>query len=89
MIGDKAFNHYAKEDALASIDITLAPLRKKNAKRPIPGWETYLRSLYRKHVETVGSDIAWRFPTSIHAVTAVGFERKILLFVLAYSIDCV
>lgn len=88
IIGDKAFNHYGIEDDLASVGIQLAPLRKKNSKRPIPPWETYLRSTERKYIETVGSEITRRFPKSIHAVTPVGFELKVLLFVLAYSIDC-
>lgn len=88
IIGDKAFNHYQIEDDLAGVAIQLAPLRKKNSKRAISGCETYLRSIDRKYVETVGSLITRRFPKSIHAVTAAGFELKILLFVLAYSIDC-
>lgn len=88
IIGDKAFNHYEIEDDLASVGIQLAPLRKKNSKRSVPGWETYLRSTYRKCVETVGSEITRRFPKSIHSVTGTGFELKVLLFVLAYSIDC-
>ena len=88
ILADKAFNHYQIEDDLASVDIELAPLRKKNTTRPVPGWETYLRSTYRKCVETVGSEITRRFPKSIHAVTGSGFELKVILFVLAYSIDC-
>jgi hypothetical protein len=31
--------------------------------------------------------ITQRFPKSIHAVTAAGFELKVVLFVLAFSID--
>ncbi len=88
ILGDKAFNHYRIEDELAQLGITLAPLRKKNSKRAIPLWETYLRSTARKYIETVGSSIIRRFPKSIHAVTAAGFELKIVLFLLAYSIDC-
>lgn len=88
VIGDKAFNHYGIEDDLASVGIQLAPLRKKNSKRPIPGWEAYLRSIDRKYIETVGNEISRRFPKSIHAVTPAGFELKILLFVLSYSIGC-
>jgi Transposase DDE domain len=88
IIGDKAFNVYAIEDDLASIDIELAPLRKKNSKREIPPWETYLRELHRKYIETAGSMITQRFPKTIHAVTAAGFELKIVLFLLAYSFDC-
>jgi hypothetical protein len=76
------------KNELAEIDIHLKPLRKRNSKRPIPGWETYLRSLYHKYVETAGSAMTRRFPKSIHAVTPEGFELKIILFVLAYSIDC-
>lgn len=88
ILGDKAFNVYAIEDALQAANVTLSPLRKKNSKRAIPPWETYLRSLARKYIETAGSQITRRFPKSIHAVTAAGFELKLVLFLLAYSIDC-
>ncbi len=88
IMGDKAFNVYAIEDDLASIGIELCPLRKKNSKRAIPPWETYLRELYRKYIETTGSVIMQRFPKTIHAVTAAGFELKLVLFLLAYSFDC-
>ncbi len=89
VLGDKAFNHYGIEDDLASVGIMLAPLRKKNSKRAIPPWDTFVRSLARKYIETVGSCITRRFPKTIHAVTAAGFELKVVLFLLAYSIDCV
>ena len=88
IIGDKAFNVYDSEDDLASIGIELAPLRKTNSKRAIPPWETYLRELQRKYIETAGSMITQRFPKTIHAVTAAGFELKVVLFLLAYSFDC-
>ena len=88
ILGDKAFNVYGIEDDLASIGIKLCPLRKKKSKCAIPPWETYLRELQRKYIETVGSLITQRFPKRIHAVTAAGFELKIVLFLLAYSFDC-
>ena len=88
IIGDKAFTVYEIEDDLATIGIELCPLRKKNSTRAIPPWETYLRELYRKYIETAGSMITHRFPKTIHAVTAAGFELKIVLFLLAYSVDC-
>jgi hypothetical protein len=88
ILGDKAYNVYEIEDDLASIGIDLAPLRKKNSKRAIPGYETYLRQLYRKYIETAGSLITRRFPKTIHAVTGAGFELKLVLFLLAYSFDC-
>ncbi len=87
-MGDKACNVYAIEDDLAAVDIALCPLRKKNSKRAMPPWETYLRELQRKYIETSGSLLLQRFPKSIHAVTATGFELKVVLFLLAYSIDC-
>lgn len=88
IVGDKAFNHYGIEDDLAAVGLTLAPLRKKNSKRAIPPWTTYWRQYVRKYVETVGSLLTQRFPKTIQAVTATGFELKMVLFVLAYSIDC-
>ncbi len=88
ILGDKAFNHYGIEDDLAAVGLTRAPLRKKNSKRAIPPWATYWRQHIRHSIETVGSTLTQRFPKTIQAVTAAGFELKIVLFVLAYSIDC-
>lgn len=88
ILGDKAFNVYEIEDDLASIGIAFAPLRKKNSKRAIPPYETYLRELHRKYIETAGSLITKRFPKTIQAVTPAGFELKLVLFLLAYSFDC-
>ena len=88
ILGDKAFNVYAIEDDLASIGIELCPLRKKNSTRAISSAETYLRELHRKYIETAGSLITKRFPKTIHAVTPEGFELKLVLFLLAYSFDC-
>jgi hypothetical protein len=43
---------------------------------------------YRKRIETVGSLLERMLPKTIHAVTAEGFELKVFLLVLAYSINC-
>lgn len=86
---DRGYNDYGFEDNLQAIDgIDLQPMRKKNSKRPDPPWARYLQHHYRKRVETTGSSITRRFPKSIHAVTAVGFKFKVVLFVLAFSIHC-
>jgi hypothetical protein len=86
---DRGYNDYRFEDDMRDTDaITFLPMRKKNSKRPLPPWTRYLQHHYRKMVETAGSLITQRFPKSIHAVTAVGFELKVVLFVLAFSIDC-
>ena len=83
---DKAYNDYRVEDELADLGIYLLPLRKKNSKRPHPPWLTAWISMHRKVVETAGSLIQRAMPKSIHAVTAAGFEMKVVLFVLGLSL---
>jgi hypothetical protein len=39
-------------------------------------------------IETAGSLIEQMLPKSIHAVTPQGFELKVALFVVAYSLSC-
>jgi hypothetical protein len=85
---DKAYNDYVLEDVLQlASEIQLLPLRKKNSKRPLPPWVTFLQAYARKRIETMGSVLEGFFPKTIHAVTAKGFELKVFLFVLAYSIN--
>ncbi|CUS02450.2 transposase [Candidatus Promineifilum breve] len=86
---DKAYNDYRIEDELTQVGIHLLPLRKKNSKRPHPAWLTTLISAKRKVVETAGSLIQRCMPKSIHAVTAAGFEMKVVLFVLGLSLHYV
>ena len=86
---DKAYNDYAMEDVLLEAShIRLYPIRKKNSTRPLPPYIAYVQHYYRKRIETVGSLIERMLPKTIHAVTAAGFELKVFLFVLAYSINC-
>lgn len=81
---------YTTEDLLTEAqDIVLRPMRKKNSTRPVTPWIEYLQFHGRKMVETAGSLITQRFPKSIHAVTPQGFELKVFLFVLAYTLNCV
>ena len=86
---DKAYNDYEIEDLLKELDhISLLPMRKKNSKRALPPYVCFVQSYYRKRVETAGSLIEQLLPKSIHAVTSQGFELKVALFVIAYSLDC-
>jgi hypothetical protein len=87
VVGDKAYNNYAVEDALAVAGVHLRPFRKKNSKRPVPPWVYYLQFHYRKMIETTGSLISNLLPKKIHATSASGFELKIILFVLACSFN--
>lgn len=84
--GDRAYNNYCLEDIFEEAQVRLLPLRKSNSKRPIKPWVHYLLSSYRKVIETAGSMIERLLPKSIHAVTARGFELKVALFVLSFSI---
>lgn len=88
IFADKAYTHYLVEDILDEADLQLAPDRKKNSKRPMPPWLQFFLRHYRNQVETAGSLIERLLPKSIHAVTAKGFELKVILFVLASSINC-
>jgi hypothetical protein len=86
---DKAYNDYEIEDLLKAIDqIQLLPMRKKNSKRALPPYVSFVQSYYRKRVETAGSLIEQLLPKSIHAVTPQGFELKVALFVIAASLNC-
>ena len=88
VFADKAYTKYLVEDLLAEVGIQLAPDRKKNSKRPLRPWVRFFLRHYRNQVETAGSLIERLLPKSIHAVTAKGFELKVILFTLASSINC-
>ena len=81
-----SYCNYGIEDTLQEAGISLKPVRKKNAKRQYPPCEVYLQQKTRKRVEVSISLIEQLFPKSIHAVSASGFELKVLLFVIATSI---
>jgi hypothetical protein len=68
--------------------IQLLPIRKKNSKRALPPSVSFVQHSHRKRGETAGSLIAQLLPKSIHAVTSQGFELKVALFVVAYSLNC-
>ena len=59
---------------------------KQNSKRQYPPWEVYLQQTSRKRVEVTIRLIEQLLPKSIHAVSARGFDLKVLLFVIATSI---
>lgn len=89
IIADKAYNVYWFEDLLSDAGLRLLPIRKKNSKRPHQPWERGLQWLCRQNIETAGSLIDRQLPKSIHATSAKGFELKIVLFVLSFSLSYV
>jgi hypothetical protein len=88
VFADKADNNYEIEDILKDVSLHLQPIRKVNSKRPYPPERTYIAQYYRKRVETAFSSIERLLPHSIHATTDIGFELKVVLFVLASTINC-
>jgi hypothetical protein len=63
-------------------------MRKKHSKRTLPPYVSFVQHDYRQMIETAGSLLEQMFPKSIHAVTPQGFELKVVLFVVAYSLNC-
>jgi hypothetical protein len=81
---DADFESTAQRDG----KIEFQPMRRTNMKHQFPPWIRYLQHHFRKRIETMGSLIERLLPKSIHAVTPRGFELKVVLFVLAVSINC-
>ena len=53
---DKAYNDYALKDLLKEVDhIQLIPMRKKNSKRALPSYISFVQSYHRKRVEQLGA----------------------------------
>ena len=86
---DRASKDYEIEELLKEVEhIQLVPMRKKNSKRALPPEVSFVQHYYRKMIETAGSLIEQMLPKSIQAVTSQGFELKVALFVVAYSLSC-
>ncbi len=85
---DKQYNDYHYEDLLKeAASIRMRPLRKKNSKRPFAPFVEYIQQRMRKRIETSFSRMAALLSKKIHAVTAEGFELKVVCFVLAFAIQ--
>lgn len=79
---DKGYTDYAFEDYLdLQKNINFAAIRKKNSRRKSRG----VCKKTRKIIETAFSLITMNFPKKIHAVTAQGFELKVVMFIFAYA----
>lgn len=79
---DRAYTDYAFEDYLdLQRNISLIAKRKKNAKRRTKKF----CGKTRKVIETTFSSIVRNFSRKIHAITAWGFELKIVMFIFAYA----
>ena len=84
--GDSGYTDYEQED-LYGEGIILKIQRKSNSQRPDQAWEAAYKKQLRQRIEQAFSHITMRFPKTIHAITEVGFLIKIVLFLLAYSLE--
>ena len=64
----------------------LVAARRSNCKEQLLPWVSYISKHERKRVETVFSQIVSAFGRTIHAVTPRGFELKVFLTVLAFTL---
>ena len=60
--------------------------RRSNMKEQLEGCLEYVCRVRRKRVETTFSQLSERLARSIHAVRPRGFELKVMLTVLTFSI---
>ena len=87
---DSAFTLYYLEEVMReAARINFSPMRKKNSTRPVSAYIAYLQAQGCKMVEIAGSFVARLLPKSVHTVISRGFELKVMLFVLTYSISCI
>ena len=86
LFADAGYLDQHEEALLADASLHLVAQRRKNSKVPLLPWVAYIARQERKRIETVFSQIAAAFGRTIHAVTPRGFELKVFLTVLAYSI---
>ena len=87
LYGDGGFLDRAFETALhEQAGIALIVPRRKNMKEQLEACTAYVCRTVRKRVETTFSQLTERMARSIHAVTPRGFELKIMLTTLAFSI---
>lgn len=86
IFADAGYLDQHEEALLEDAALHLVALRRRNSKQPLPPWVTYIAKHERKYIETVFSQIAAAFGRTVHAVTPRGFELKVFLTVLAFTI---
>ncbi len=85
---DKGYVSSDFEEECAEYGIQFCPMRRSTDSKQDPAWQRYLNHVKRKAVERTFSAIERIMPRHLHAVSARGFETKIVLLVLAVSIRC-
>ncbi len=87
LLGDGAFLDREFEAAMREeAGLNLIVPRRANMQEQLDGCVEFVARLCRKRVETTFSQLSERFARSIHAVRPRGFELKVFLTVLTFSI---
>lgn len=87
LYADSGYTDYNYEDSIKEKEIRIIIERKSNSIRPHVYEDWRDLKFYRKKIETFFSCITSLFPRKIHAVTAHGFELKIMGFIIAFSLN--
>jgi hypothetical protein len=87
LYADAAYNDAVREAICTEAGLVFQPMRRRNRRNQFPGWLQFLQSHFRKQIEVTGGLLEQLLPKSIHAVTARGFELKVMLFVVALSLQ--
>jgi hypothetical protein len=86
--GDSAYTEYQIEDDLKEAEsIELMIQRKSNSLRKDEPWIRFIKEQMRKGIETTFSEIKALFLRKIHAVTFKGFLLKLVMFILAFTLN--
>lgn len=86
--GDSAYTDYQIEDEMKVAEgVALMIQRKSNSKRADGPWVRFLKEQMRKGIETSFSEIKSLFLRKIHAVTFKGFLIKLIMFMLAFTLN--
>ncbi|PVD52515.1 IS982 family transposase [Terrimonas sp.] len=86
--GDPSYTNYQAEDGIKEAEfIELMICRKSNSKRPDQPWIRFIKDYMRKGIETTFSQIKALFLRKIHAVTFKGVLIKLVMFILAFTLN--
>ena len=86
--GDVAYTDYQTEDDMRDAElIELMIQRKSNSLRPDEPWMRFTKEQMRKGIETCFNEINALFLRKIHAVTFKGFLLKLVMFILAFTLN--
>ena len=88
IFADSAYTDYQAEDDMMDADgVKMMVHRKRNSKRPDTPDVAHIKNCMRKRIETTFSEVKALFLRKVHAVTFKGFLIKVLLFIMATTLN--